>query len=106
MSVCCVALPAPGAASGGGGLAGRAQPLTRRYAIDHGAEAEQVESFITFITQNELIVLSCRKTDELHIKSVGSVNFLQCVAHVTWRQVLLNPSGCDFSESHSVKPKE
>lgn len=63
-------LPAPGAASGGGGLAGRAQPLTRRYAMEHRAEAKQVESFITFITQNELIILSCRETDELHIKSV------------------------------------
>lgn len=54
-------LPAPGAASGGSWLTGWAEPLTRRYTVQCRPQTEQMEGFITLITENQLIILSYKE---------------------------------------------
>lgn len=54
--------PATGVAPGSRRLASWTLPLTIWYFIEGRPQTEQVEGFITLVTQDQLVILTCRQT--------------------------------------------
>ena len=52
-------LPSSGAAAGHEGLAGRAQPLAGRDAVERRPQAEHVEGLVALVAQDQLLVVTC-----------------------------------------------
>lgn len=66
--VCGRQLPGAGPTSGHSGLAGWAQPLSDRNAVQGWSQTEQVEGLVAFITENEFLIVTyktsiCHKTE-------------------------------------------
>ena len=53
--------PATGVAPGSSRLAGWALPLTIWYFIEGRPQTKQVEGFITLITQDQFVILTCKE---------------------------------------------
>lgn len=53
--------PATGVAPGSSRLASWALPLTIWYFIEGRPQTKQVEGFITLITQDQFVILTCKK---------------------------------------------
>lgn len=58
--------PATGIASGSRRLASRTLPLTIWYFIKGRPQTEQVEGFITLVTQDQLVILTCKDRRTQH----------------------------------------
>lgn len=61
-TVCGRQLPWAGATSGHSGLAGRAQPLTDRNAVQGRSQTEQVEGLVALITEDEFLIVTYKRS--------------------------------------------
>lgn len=86
--------PATGIAPGSRRLAGWTLPLTIWYFIEGRPQTEQVEGFITLVTQDQLVILTCKDRRTQHCWQHNTTNTAAQHLSPALKQLFLFMSTC------------